>query len=68
MPLPTYYGSNGSTSASQSSEWIEGKIAGILEWDSAAVKYRDALDENNREGADVVDTLLDGMEAAGYTI
>ena len=67
MPLPTYYGSNGSTSASQSSEWIEGKIAGILEWDSAAVKYRDALDENNREGFTVGDEIKFGDYNGGFT-
>src|SRR5699024_8135433 len=29
MPLPTYYGNNGSTAASQSNEWITGQLAGI---------------------------------------
>ena len=67
MPLPTYYGSNGSTSASQSSEWIDGKIAGILEWDSAAVKYRDALDTDNRDGFTVGDEIKFGDYNGGFT-
>ena len=128
MPLPTYYGANGDGATHQSNEWITGKIAGIFEWDSAASKYQDALDEDNKagfataqaagkinelvaeangkvmsfvscqldplfessdlkatgtgvyqevfdtvdydnaSGADVVDTLLDGMSAVGYTV
>ncbi len=67
MPLPTYYGSNGSTTASQSSEWIEGKIAGILEWDSSAVKYRDALDADNRDGFIVGDEIKFGDYNGGFT-
>ena len=40
MPLPEYYGNNGSTSASQSTEWITGKIAGILWWTSCWTAWR----------------------------
>ena len=50
MPLPTYYGANGDGATHQSNEWITGKIAGIFEWDSAASKYQDALDEENKPG------------------
>ena len=67
MPLPEYYGNNGSTSASQSTEWITGKIAGILEWDSAAVKYRDALDTDNRDGFTVGDEIKFGDYNGGFT-
>ena len=67
MPLPVYYGNNGSSSASQSSEWITGKIAGILEWDSAATKYRDALDTDNRDGFTVGDEIKFGDYNGGFT-
>ena len=67
MPLPEYYGNNGSTAASQSNEWITGKIAGILEWDSAAVKYRDALDTDNRDGFTVGDEIKFGDYNGGFT-
>ena len=67
MPLPEYYGNNGSTSASQSAEWISGKIAGILEWDSSAVKYRDALDVDNRDGFVVGDGIKFGEYNGGFT-
>ena len=50
MPLPTYYGANGDNAAHQSNEWITGKMAGIFEWDSSAVKFQDALDEENKPG------------------
>lgn len=67
MPLPVYYGNNGSSSASQSSEWITGKLAGILEWDSAAAKYRDALDTDNRDGFTVGDEIKFGDYNGGFT-
>ena len=67
MPLPVYYGNNGSSSASQSSEWITGKIAGILEWDSAATKYKDALDTDNRDGFTVGDEIKFGDYNGGFT-
>ena len=67
MPLPVYYGNNGSSSASQSSEWITGKIAGILEWDSAATKYRDALDTDNRDDFTVGDEIKFGDYNGGFT-
>ena len=67
MPLPTYYGNNGSTAAHQSNEWITGKIAGILEWDSSASKYQDALDEENRPGFTVGEEIKFGDYNGGFT-
>ena len=67
MPLPTYYGNNGSTAAHQSNEWITGKIAGILEWDSSASKYQDALDEENKAGFTVGEEIKFGDYNGGFT-
>ena len=67
MPLPTYYGNNGSTAAHQSNEWITGKIAGILEWDSSASKYQDALDEDNKAGFVVGEEIKFGDYNGGFT-
>lgn len=44
--MPTYYGA-GFDSIDKSTEWIEGKYAGIWEWDSSANKYYDALADNS---------------------
>ena len=60
MPLPTYYGANGDGATHQSNEWITGKIAGIFEWDSAASKYQDALDEENKPGFTVGEEIKFG--------
>ena len=67
MPLPTYYGNNGSTAAHQSNEWITGKIAGILEWDSSASKYQDALDDENKAGFTVGEEIKFGDYNGGFT-
>lgn len=67
MPLPTYYGNNGSTAANQSNEWITGKIAGIFEWDSSAAKYQDALDTDNRDGFTVGEEIQFGDYKGGFT-
>lgn len=67
MPLPTYYGNNGSTAANQSNEWITGQIAGIFEWDSSAAKYQDALDTDNRDGFTVGEEIKYGDYNGGFT-
>jgi len=41
-----YYGA-GFDSIDKSTQWIEGKYAGIWEWDSSANKYYDALSDNS---------------------
>lgn len=67
MPLPTYYGANGDGAAHQSNEWITGKIAGIFEWDSAASKYQDALDEENKSGFTVGEEIKFGDYNGGFS-
>ena len=67
MPLPTYYGANGDGATHQSNEWITGKIAGIFEWDSAASKYQDALDEENKSGFTVGDEIKFGDYNGGFS-
>ena len=67
MPLPTYYGANGDGAAHQSNEWITGKIAGIFEWDSAASKYQDALDEDNKAGFTVGEEIKFGDYNGGFS-
>ena len=67
MPLPTYYGSNGDNAAHQSNEWITGKMAGIFEWDSAASKYQDALDEENKPGFTVGEEIKFGDYNGGFS-
>lgn len=67
MSLPTYYGSNGDNAAHQSNEWITGKMAGIFEWDSAATKYQDALDEDNKAGFTVGDEIKFGDYNGGFS-
>ena len=67
MPLPTYYGANGDTATHQTNEWITGKIAGIFEWDSAASKYQDALDDDNKAGFTVGDEIKFGDTNGGFS-
>ena len=67
MPLPTYYGANGDGATHQSNEWITGKIAGIFEWDSAASKYQDALDEENKPGFTVGEEIKFGDYNGGFS-
>ena len=67
MPLPTYYGANGDGAAHQSNEWITGKIAGIFEWDSAASKYQDALDAENKSGFTVGEEIKFGDYNGGFS-
>ena len=67
MSLPTYYGSNGDNAAHQSNEWITGKMAGIFEWDSSAIKYQDALDEENKPGFTVGEEIKFGDYNGGFS-
>ena len=67
MPLPTYYGANGDNAAHQSNEWITGKMAGIFEWDSSAVKFQDALDEENKPGFTVGEEIKFGDYNGGFS-
>ena len=67
MSLPTYYGSNGDNAAHQSNEWITGKMAGIFEWDSSAVKFQDALDEENKPGFTVGEEIKFGDYNGGFS-
>ena len=67
MPLPTSYGANGDGATHQSNEWITGKIAGIFEWDSAASKYQDALDEENKPGFTVGEEIKFGDYNGGFS-
>ena len=67
MPLPTYYGANGDGATHQSNEWITGKIAGLFEWDSAASKYQDALDEDNKAGFTVGEEIKFGDYNGGFS-
>lgn len=66
LNIQKYYGSNGDNAANQSQEWITGKYAGIFEWDSSAVKYRDALDEANKSGFTVGEEIKFGSYNGGY--
>ena len=67
MPLPTYDGANGDGATHPSNEWITGKIAGIFEWDSAASKYQDALDEENKPGFTVGEEIKFGDYNGGFS-
>ena len=67
MPLPTYYGANGDNAAHQSNEWITGKMAGIFEWDSSAVKFQDALDEENKPGFTLAEENKFGDYNGGFS-
>ena len=47
-PLVDRMGSGvGNGTAEQTAEWIDGRLAGIYEWDSAVNKYMSSLDEAN---------------------
>ena len=67
MNLKTYYSANSDTATHQSNEWITGKIAGIFEWDSAASKYQDALDEENKPGFTVGEEIKFGDYNGGFS-
>ena len=67
MPLPTYYGRQGSLPAHQSTDWITGKLAGVFGWDSSAAVYRDALDADNRDGFTVGEEISFGGYKGGFT-
>ena len=67
MNLKDYYSANSDTATHQSNEWITGKIAGIFEWDSAASKYQDALDEENKPGFTVGEEIKFGDYNGGFS-
>ena len=67
MNLKDYYSANSDTATHQSNEWITGKIAGIFEWDSAASKYQDALDEDNKPGFTVGEEIKFGDYNGGFS-
>ena len=67
MSLPTYYGSNGDSAANQSNEWISGQLAGVFEWDSGAVKYKEALPAEMKESFIVGDDINFGEHKGGFT-
>ena len=67
MNLKSYYAANSDTATHQSNEWITGKIAGIFEWDSAASKYQDALDEENKPGFTVGEEIKFGDYNGGFS-
>ena len=57
----------GFDSIDKSQEWIDGKYAGIFEWDSAASKYQDALDEENKPGFTVGEEIKFGDYNGGFS-
>lgn len=58
---------DGADSLDKNPKWIEGKYAGILEWDSAATKFKDALSSDN-EAFKVGDYLTGfGDKKGGFT-
>lgn len=67
MSLPTYYGSNGDNAANQSNEWISGQLAGVFEWDSGAVKYKEALPAETKDKFVVGDEITFGDYKGGFT-
>ncbi|MGN0707686.1 MAG: ABC transporter substrate-binding protein [Faecalibacterium sp.] len=67
MSLPTYYGSNGDSAANQSNEWISGQLAGVFEWDSGAVKYKEALPAETKDSFVVGDEIEFGSYKGGFT-
>ena len=65
--LESKYGKDWADATHQSNEWITGKIAGIFEWDSAASKYQDALDEENKPGFTVGEEIKFGDYNGGFS-
>lgn len=66
MPMPVYYGCNGDIPVIQSSQWAAGQIAGVFDWDTAAARYRDALDDNNRDGFVIGEEIPFGEYKGGF--
>ena len=54
----------GFDSIDKSQEWIDGKYAGIFEWDSAPSKYQSALADNSGFTVALIDFLWNGEGAA----
>ena len=68
MNLKTYAGKAGDgTACHQTNEWITGKIAGTFEWDSAAAKYRDALDDENKPSFTIGEEIKYGSVNGGFS-
>ena len=68
MNLKTYAGKAGDgTACHQTNEWITGKIAGTFEWDSAAAKYKDALDDENKPGFTIGEEIKFGDVNGGFS-
>ena len=68
MNLKTYAGKAGDgTACHQTNEWITGKIAGTFEWDSAAAKYKDALDDENKPGFTIGEEIKFGDTNGGFS-
>lgn len=62
--METYYGA-GFDSIDKSTQWIDGKYAGIWEWDSSANKYHDALPEDQQDNFVVGQEIKWGDKANG---
>lgn len=68
MPLPAYYGINGSTPVRQSSLWSTGQLGGVFDWDYTAPLYQQALDEDNQAGFVVGEEIPLGPYKGGFTM
>lgn len=62
--MESYYGA-GFDSIDKSTQWIDGKYAGIFEWDSSANKYHDALPEDQQDAFTVGQEIKWGDKANG---
>jgi oligogalacturonide transport system substrate-binding protein len=70
--IPTLATLNGdmADSIDKNAKWIDGKYAGILEWDSSASKFKKAVEEStNKPGQEFVigDDLEFGANKGGFT-
>ena len=60
---------DGADSLDKNPKWMEGKYAGIFEWDSAASKYSSALDDANKDGFTVGEKFVScRIEDLGYVL
>ncbi|MDO5293269.1 MAG: ABC transporter substrate-binding protein [bacterium] len=58
---------DGADSLDKNSNWIDGKYAGIFEWDSSAVKFQKALNKEKNPEFVVGDEIKFGENKGGYT-
>ncbi len=67
IPTIKQLAGDGADSLDKNDKWINGKYAGIFEWDSSAAKFKGALNKDKNFEFVVGDEIQFGAQKGGYT-